>query len=98
MIGREIRELRNFAFAAVLGQPGAALSSTRAGDGDLKSRVAAFEAAAITEALHKAHVNVGEALRLLGLPRKTFYDKVARLDLNLPDLRLAGKRDGRPGS
>ncbi len=85
-----VRELRNYAFSAVLGQ-----ATSDAGDmaspRSLKERVAAFEAVAIADALAETGGNVGQAMDRLGLPRKTFYDKVARLKLDLPALR---KGDG----
>lgn len=78
-----IRELRNRAFAAVLqcGKQSDIASAVTIG---LKERVAAFEAAAIEEALHQSGGRVGEAIRRLGVPRKTFYDKVERLGIDLP--------------
>lgn len=87
-----VRELRNFAFATVLGLPNSMGANHISDKGGLKERVAAFEAAAITEALESARGNVGAAMQILGLPRKTFYDKIARLNLRLPELRTASRR------
>ncbi|GAA4042331.1 sigma-54 dependent transcriptional regulator [Sphingomonas rosea] len=81
-----IRELRNRAFALVLhdGENGGA--QEEAAD-DLKSRVALYEAALIKEALLRSDGRVGEAIKRLGLPRKTFYDKVSRLGIDITALR-----------
>ena len=72
-----VRELRNAAFAAVLGvdrdgppTPDAAL--------DLPTRLAKFEAGVLVDVLTRTRGNVGAALLALGIPRKTFYDKLAR--------------------
>jgi two-component system, NtrC family, C4-dicarboxylate transport response regulator DctD len=49
----------------------------------LKKRVGQYEAALIEEALEAAHGDVQEVLVALDLPRKTFYDKVARHGIDL---------------
>jgi two-component system C4-dicarboxylate transport response regulator DctD len=82
-----VRELRNFAFGAVLGQSSPAFEPASRAEGGLKERVAAVEAAAITDAIIDAQGNMSEAISRLGLPRKTFYDKVARLKLDLSAIR-----------
>jgi len=79
-----VRELRNFAFQAVLG-----LDAPLA-DAELLSlprRVDRFEAELIRDALRNTGGSVVLALRLLGIPRKTFYDKVARLGITLDEFR-----------
>lgn len=82
-----IRELRNHAFSVVLGQ-GDQPSATAGNDPkSLKERVAAFEAEAIEEAVAETNGNIGDAIRSLNLPPKTFYDKVSRLGLDLAELR-----------
>jgi two-component system C4-dicarboxylate transport response regulator DctD len=75
-----VRELRNFAFEAVLGLSDAT-GLTAAADTNgvsLVQRVERFEAMAIREALEAAHGEIALAMRTLGLPRKTLYDKLAR--------------------
>jgi two-component system C4-dicarboxylate transport response regulator DctD len=82
-----VRELRNFAYEAVLGLAGA---SDVPGDGqNLPSRVAAFEAEVIAAALRQADGRVERAVELLGIPRKTFYDKIARHRIDLDEFRPA---------
>jgi len=88
-----VRELRNFAFNAVLGQSSPAFAPASRTEGGLKERVAALEAATITEAIIDAQGNMSEAISRLGLPRKTFYDKVARLKLDLSTIRQQAKSE-----
>lgn len=85
-----IRELRNFAFSTVVGQAGA-LAADSGREATLKTRVAAFEAELIVQALHDSRGNVGQAISRLGLPRKTFYDKIRRLNISISALRKAEK-------
>lgn len=84
-----VRELRNYAFSAVLGQSKASNNDRRNEPSDLRSRVAAFEADAIREAVRDAGGKIGIAIKALGLPRKTFYDRVTKLKINLSELRGA---------
>ncbi|KQN26336.1 Fis family transcriptional regulator [Sphingomonas sp. Leaf33] len=80
-----VRELRNFAFDAVLG---VAPDSPRAPESaDLPTRVAAYEADLIAAALRRHAGRVAAALGDLGIPRKTFYDKVARHGIDLDAFR-----------
>ena len=84
-----VRELRNYAFSTVIGQLAPKDESVPAQSANLKDRVAAFETDVITQALRDSRGNVGKAIAQLGLPRKTFYDKVARLKIDLADLRAS---------
>ena len=79
-----VRELRNFAFEIAIGVEEAVEKTPLC---DLSSRVAAFEAELIITALTRASGRVGPALVELGLPRKTFYDKVARHGIDLRSFR-----------
>ncbi|MHA6721931.1 sigma-54-dependent transcriptional regulator [Sphingomonas sp. RS2018] len=79
-----VRELRNFAFESVLGVAPQSLAPART---DLPSQVAAFEAEAIRAALTRAGGRVVRALEDLGIPRKTFYDKVTRHGIDPADFR-----------
>lgn len=85
-----IRELRNFAFDAVLSAD--APRPLDPATFDLRSRVHHFEATIIADALHQTGGNVIRALDLLKLPRKTLYDKLARHGID-PDRFRPGRRD-----
>lgn len=74
-----VRELRNFAFSAVLNLLDGSGPSTA--HQTLPDRVAAYEAMLLREALETTRGNVARAIELLGVPRKTFYDKMARAGL-----------------
>ncbi|NJC05725.1 two-component system C4-dicarboxylate transport response regulator DctD [Sphingomonas kaistensis] len=81
-----IRELRNRAFALVL-QTGGEAGEQQAAPDNLKLRVALYEAALIKEALQQSGGRVGDAIKRLGLPRKTFYDKATRLGIDIDGFR-----------
>ncbi|WP_019517647.1 sigma-54-dependent transcriptional regulator [Sphingomonas sp. Mn802worker] len=68
-----VRELRNYAFASVL-----ASGSDAADAGGLRDRVARFEASVIVDTLTATGGHVANALAILGIPRKTLYEKMAR--------------------
>ncbi|WCM25829.1 sigma-54 dependent transcriptional regulator [Sphingomonas sp. QA11] len=82
-----VRELRNFAFGAVLGLAEPPPAGPAGARPSLPARVNQFEAGAIEEALRATGGSVAAALPLLGIPRKTFYDKVARLGIRIEDFR-----------
>jgi two-component system C4-dicarboxylate transport response regulator DctD len=82
-----VRELRNFAFEATLGTVAAGAGTER--QGSLSEQVAAFEAALIRDALARHRGNVQNAIRELGMPRKTFYDKLARYGISAAAFRPA---------
>jgi two-component system C4-dicarboxylate transport response regulator DctD len=72
-----VRELRNHAFEVVLGEHENA--STRNGAAQpLRERVSTFEAQVIVEALMTARGRVTMVCELLGVPRKTLYEKMDR--------------------
>jgi two-component system, NtrC family, C4-dicarboxylate transport response regulator DctD len=78
-----VRELRNYAWQLVLAQQEHSRTDELGSDrADLRSRVAEFEAAMISEALTRTRGNVVRALDLLGLPRKTLYDKLTRYGID----------------
>ncbi len=81
-----VRELRNFAWQTVLGGEGG-VPATAPGDGTLAERVRAFEKDVIEAALAAHRGKVTAVLRQLGVPRKTFYDKVARLGIDVAAFR-----------
>ena len=68
-----------------LGEERGALPATKRTD--LPTRVSRFEAEAIEDALRATGGRVAAALPLLGIPRKTFYDKIARLGITIDDFR-----------
>lgn len=73
------RELRNYVFGAVLNLPRKSLSSdSKYGTKNLTTRVAEFEKMIITETLQATGGNVVRACSILGTPRKTIYEKLAR--------------------
>jgi two-component system C4-dicarboxylate transport response regulator DctD len=73
------RELRNYVFGAVLNLPRQALwSQNEPRPKDLSTRVSEFERMVITEALENTRGNVVRACAILGTPRKTLYEKLAR--------------------
>jgi two-component system, NtrC family, C4-dicarboxylate transport response regulator DctD len=79
------RELEMAVERLVLGLDTVAASET--GDASLPDRLKAFERAAITDAVQRADGEVATAIRILGIPRETFYYRVKRLGLDLKQLR-----------
>lgn len=83
-----VRELIRFADSFVLGLSAhAGAAPIEPDQQDLKSRVDAFEAQLIEEAIAAAHGDASRACQSLGLPRKTFYYKVQRLGIDLSRFR-----------
>jgi two-component system C4-dicarboxylate transport response regulator DctD len=82
-----VRELSNFAERIVLGlaDPDNAVSPRR--PRGLVEMMEQFEARQIRNALAVTRGNVTDTLDLLKLPRKTFYDKVARHNIHPRDWR-----------
>lgn len=77
------RELRNYAFGAVMNLPRNALSPKAAlGTKDLATRISEFERMLITETLETTGGSVVRACALLGTPRKTLYEKLSRLQID----------------
>lgn len=77
-----VRELSHFAERAVLGMVSpvatAAVSSQATGTGSLPEQLDRLEAEIIRDALSAHGGNVQQTLVALGIPRKTFYDKLQR--------------------
>jgi two-component system C4-dicarboxylate transport response regulator DctD len=82
-----VRELRNFAFSAVLDLPRQGLAPGPEAGTSLPERVGRFEAAIIRESLAATGGAIVETLKLLGIPRKTLYDKMARHGIDPKDFR-----------
>lgn len=83
-----IRELRNFAFRSILGlDEGGAAADVAPTDRTLPERVERFEASVIESVLAECRGDVQSALARLGIPRKTFYDKLSRHGIDIRAFR-----------
>ncbi|MBB4101330.1 sigma-54-dependent transcriptional regulator [Sphingomonas kyeonggiensis] len=82
-----VRELRNFAFEVASGR--ASLEMQGVAGQDLPTRLARFEENLIRDALRRHGGRVSRALGELGVPRKTLYDKIARLGIDLAEFKRA---------
>jgi two-component system C4-dicarboxylate transport response regulator DctD len=82
-----VRELRNFAHRCALGMPDAPLTDPTVSAPPLPERIAQFEATIIRDTLASVGGNIAEATELLGIPRKTLYDKLARHEISLSEFR-----------
>ena len=83
-----VRELQQFAETVVLGLDSGGQQNLQTGAAiDLKSQMALYEAALIENALTVAQGDVRCAIAALDLPRKTFYDKVKRLGIDLASFK-----------
>ncbi|NYT42336.1 sigma-54-dependent Fis family transcriptional regulator [Sphingomonas sp. R-74633] len=83
-----VRELKNFAFEVAAGRSFAELGDAD-GEADLPTRLARFEESLIRDALVRHEGRVSRALVQLGVPRKTLYDKIARLGIDLAEIKRA---------
>jgi two-component system C4-dicarboxylate transport response regulator DctD len=81
-----VRELRNFADRVVLKMPDAAEGEADAIE-SLPLRVERYEASLIRDALRATDGDVRATLAKLAIPRKTFYDKIARHGIDLDSFR-----------
>lgn len=82
-----IRELQHFAEQVVLGFDAAPSPRSDPDGMTLPQRVNRFEAGVIRDALAAAKGDVRTALAALGIPRKTFYDKLARHGIDIDAFR-----------
>ncbi|KKW67611.1 hypothetical protein AAV94_09635 [Lampropedia cohaerens] len=80
-----VRELAHFAEREVLGVSNGAIAQEPAGDLSLPARVEQFEARQIRDALARHKGDVKATLQELGIPRKTFYDKLQRHGIQRSD-------------
>lgn len=81
-----IRELKNYAQTVILGINNQENDKSLTQD-SLKERVSQFEASTIKSTLQQTNGDVGKAVELLRLPRKTFYDKVSKHGIDLKKYR-----------
>lgn len=81
-----VRELRNFADRVVLKMPDAADDEAESPE-TLPQRVERYEASLIRDALRSTDGDVRATLAKLAIPRKTFYDKIARHGIDLDSFR-----------
>lgn len=78
-----IRELRNYAFGAVLNLPRQALGATANLEaGALSTRVMKYEKLLLVEALEASNGNVVRTSAMLRTPRKTLYEKFAKYGID----------------
>lgn len=77
-------ELRSYAMTYALGTR---VQNDSAGHGTLAEQVEAFEKMVLSETLKRTSGKATEAARALGLPRNTFYDRLARFGLSAKDFR-----------
>ena len=88
-----VRELAHFAerFALGVGLPNVSSTPAQSIDEDpLPKRLERYEAELIRETLAAHQGSVQETLKALGIPRKTFYDKLQRHGINRADYQLNG--------
>lgn len=83
-----IRELKNYAETLVLGVD-SRHEAKSAEKFSLPERVERFESATIQSVLRQTNGSVKASLEILKIPRKTFYDKIARHKLDLNEYRGA---------
>ena len=77
-------ELRAFAMSFALGNQ---VQTHLAPNQTLAEQMDSFECLVLTETLRKTGGNAAEAARSLGLPRNTFYDRLARHGISAKDFR-----------
>lgn len=85
-----LHELRSYAHNYVLGlhlKKDARNPASIQSPGSLKDRLAAFEKAMLEDAVRQSGGSAAKAARQLGLPRKTFYDKLAKHGITPRDFR-----------
>ena len=88
-----VREVRNHAFAAVLNLPRQSLQSANGqAQTHLAKRLSAFEHMVIVETLEATRGNIVRACAVLGTPRKTLYEKLARLQIDPARFRAVARK------
>lgn len=82
-----VRELKNFAYSVVLDLPSDPARSAMPAAAPLAERLRRFEATIIEDTLAQTRGNIGETMAQLGVPRKTLYDKMAKLGIDPKQFR-----------
>jgi two-component system C4-dicarboxylate transport response regulator DctD len=82
------RELRSYAYTAVLGLPQAPQNANKA-TASLAARVSDYERSLIVETIEQTRGVAAQACRILGISRQTFYEKLSKHNLKLDDYRGA---------
>lgn len=83
-----VRELRSFAFQSVVGfDPDLGMAGDTSSNAPLPERMEKFEASVIRSVLESVDGKAAEAIARLGLPRKTFYDKLHRHGIDIAAYR-----------
>lgn len=87
-----VRELSHFAGQVALGfeEGPAKLAGASQAPESLPDRIDAFESQLIEETLASVRGDVREALEVLRIPRKTFYDKLRRHGISIDNFRRRG--------
>lgn len=92
-----VRELQHAAERFVLGVWRPEVGAAEAGGLTMPQRVAAFELFLIENALQQSHGDIAAGAALLGIPRKTLYDKLSKLEIDVARFRTLAS-GGSPGS
>jgi two-component system C4-dicarboxylate transport response regulator DctD len=87
-----VRELQQYAERVVLGLANDLARPASDNELSLPARVNAFEARLLEDALQETSGDVRAALERLKIPRKTFYDKVAKHNIRLEDFRPKARK------
>ncbi|MBB4612864.1 two-component system C4-dicarboxylate transport response regulator DctD [Novosphingobium taihuense] len=83
-----VRELAHYAERFVLGLLDQRAEQSSISNGkSLPERVDAFERDAIIKAVRDANGEIGQAISMLGVPRKTFYYRIKKLGVDLAQLK-----------
>jgi two-component system C4-dicarboxylate transport response regulator DctD len=87
-----VRELKNFAYSVVLDLPSDPGLTAMQPETTLGERVARFEATIIRDTMTACGGDIVKAMAMLGVPRKTLYDKLGRHAINPKDYRAVDAR------
>lgn len=82
-----VRELKNFAYSVVLDLPSDPGRTPLTPDIGLAERMARFEATILRDTLVAGGGDIARAMSMLGVPRKTLYDKLSRHGINPKNFR-----------
>ncbi|MEQ8310186.1 MAG: sigma-54 dependent transcriptional regulator [Sphingopyxis sp.] len=77
-----VRELKNFAYSVVLDLPSDPARAAMPTGAPLAERLRRFEMAIIEDTLAHTRGHIAETMAQLGVPRKTLYDKMAKLGID----------------